>query len=56
MRGMKMPGHMGAKKVTVQNLKIVDVRSDMNILLVKGAVPGPTNGFLIIRKTVKKQK
>jgi large subunit ribosomal protein L3 len=56
MRGMKMPGHMGAKKVTVQNLKVVDVRSDTNILLVEGAVPGPANGFVIIKKAVKKQK
>jgi len=56
MKGMKMPGHMGAKKVTVQNLKIIDVRGDTNILLVEGAVPGPTNGFVIVKKAVKKQK
>lgn len=56
MRGMKMPGHMGAEKVTVQNLKVIDVRSDTNVLLVEGAVPGPTNGFVIIKKAVKKQK
>jgi large subunit ribosomal protein L3 len=47
---------MGAEKVTVQNLKVIDVRSDTNVLLVEGAVPGPTNGFVIIKKAVKKQK
>ncbi len=41
MKGKKMPGHMGSKKVTVQNLKIIDVRGDTNLLLVEGAVPGP---------------
>ncbi|MCX8023215.1 MAG: 50S ribosomal protein L3 [Syntrophorhabdaceae bacterium] len=53
-KGMKMPGHMGNKRVTVQNLKVVDIRGDMNILMVEGAVPGPTNGYLIIKKAVKK--
>ncbi|MCX5805609.1 MAG: 50S ribosomal protein L3 [Proteobacteria bacterium] len=56
MRGMKMPGHMGNRKVTVQNLKIVEVRGDTNVLMIEGAVPGPTNGYLIIRKAVKKAK
>jgi large subunit ribosomal protein L3 len=54
MKGMKMPGHMGSKKVTVQNLKVIDVRGDTNILLIEGAVPGPTNGFVIIKRAVKK--
>jgi large subunit ribosomal protein L3 len=54
MKGKKMPGHMGAKRVTVQNLKVVDVRGDMNILMVEGAIPGPTNGYVMIKKAVKK--
>lgn len=54
MKGKKMPGHMGAKKVTVQNLKVIDVRGDTNILMVEGAIPGPTNGLVVIRKAVKK--
>jgi large subunit ribosomal protein L3 len=54
MKGRKMPGHMGSKKVTIQNLKVVDVRGDTNILMVEGAIPGPTNGFVIIQKAVKK--
>ncbi len=45
---------MGNKKVTVQSLKVVDVRGDTNILLVEGAIPGPTNGYVIIKKAVKK--
>lgn len=53
-KGTKMPGHMGNKKVTVQSLKVVDVRGDTNILLVEGAIPGPTNGYVIIKKAVKK--
>ena len=40
-KGKKMPGHMGAKKITIQNLEIVRVDVENNLLLVKGAVPGP---------------
>lgn len=54
MKGKKMPGHMGARKVTVQNLKIVDIKPELNVILVKGAVPGPTNGYVIVKKAVKK--
>ncbi len=53
-KGLKMAGHMGNARVTVQNLRVVSVDADRNLLLVKGAVPGPTNGLLIIRKAVKK--
>lgn len=54
MKGKKMPGQMGAKKVTTQSLKIIDVRGDMNLLLVEGAVPGPSKGYVVIKKAVKK--
>jgi large subunit ribosomal protein L3 len=54
MKGRKMPGHMGNGRVTVQNLKIVEVRGDTNLLLVEGAIPGPVNGLVIINKAVKK--
>ena len=54
MKGKKMPGHMGAKKVTVQSLKIVDVRGDVNLLLIEGAVPGPSKGYVVIRRAIKK--
>lgn len=56
MKGMKMPGHMGNARVTVQSLKVVDVRSDNNILMIEGAIPGPNNGYVIINKAVKKSK
>ena len=48
-----MPGHMGAKKVTVQNLEIVRVDVENNLLLVKGAVPGPKKSLITIKETVK---
>jgi len=54
MKGKKMPGHMGNEKVTVQNLKVIEVRGDTNILMIKGAIPGPTNGYVIVKKAVKK--
>lgn len=54
MKGMKMPGHMGSKKVTIQNLKIVDVRSDVNLLLIEGAIPGPATGYVVIKPAIKK--
>ncbi len=53
-KGIKMAGHMGVDRVTVQNLKVVRSEVDKNLLLIKGAVPGPKNGFIIIRKAKKK--
>lgn len=53
-KGHHMPGHMGAARVTLQNLKIVKVYPENNLLLVKGAVPGHKNSYLIIRKAKKK--
>ncbi len=54
LKGKKMAGHMGARKVTVQNLKVVDVREDTNLVMIEGAVPGPRNGYLILKMAVKK--
>ncbi|HOV87336.1 MAG TPA: 50S ribosomal protein L3 [Syntrophobacteraceae bacterium] len=51
IKGKKMAGQKGNKRVTVMNLQIVDVRPEMNLLLVKGAVPGAKNGIVLIRKT-----
>ena len=48
-----MAGHYGVDRVTIQNLEVVSVDAERNLLLVKGAVPGPNNGLLIIRDTVK---
>jgi len=52
-KGKKMPGQMGNAKVTTQNLQIVDIRTDDNLLLIKGAIPGPKNGVVVINKAVK---
>ena len=52
-KGKKMPGHMGSKKITIQNLEIVRVDAEKNLLLVKGAVPGPKKSLVTIKETVK---
>lgn len=52
-KGKKMPGHMGSEMVTVQNLEIVRADAEKNILLIKGAVPGPKGSILVIKNSVK---
>jgi large subunit ribosomal protein L3 len=51
IKGKKMAGQKGNKRITLMNLKIVDVRPEENLLLVKGAIPGARNGIVFIRKT-----
>ena len=53
-KGKHMPGQMGNVKVTVQNLEVVKVDVENNLLLVKGAVPGPKKALLVLKETVKK--
>ena len=53
-KGHRMPGHMGNVQVTQQNLRVVEVRKDDNLLLVEGAVPGPTGGLVVVKKALKK--
>ncbi len=53
-RGHHMPGHMGAEITTLQNLKVIRTDLENNILLVKGAIPGCKNGYVIIKKAKKK--
>jgi large subunit ribosomal protein L3 len=48
--GMRMGGHMGAEQVTVRNLEIVEVDTEDNVLMVKGAVPGPNGGYVVVRR------
>lgn len=55
-KGKRMPGHMGAKKVTTQNLEIVRVDAENNLILVKGAVPGPKKALVTIKETCKSGK
>lgn len=52
-KGKKLPGHMGNKKSTMQNLEVVRVDVERNLILVKGAVPGPKKGLVIIKDSVK---
>lgn len=55
-KGKKMPGQMGAKQITVQNLEVIRVDAEKNLLLVKGAVPGPKKSFVTIKESVKAAK
>ncbi len=53
-KGKKMPGHMGAKRVTVQNLEVVRSDAANNILILKGSVPGPKGSLIFVKDSVKK--
>ena len=55
-KGKGMPGHMGSKQVTVQNLQVVRVDAENNLILVKGAVPGPKKSLVTLKETVKASK
>lgn len=52
-KGRKMPGHLGAERVTVQNVVIVKIDAEKNLMLIKGAVPGATGALLVIKDSVK---
>jgi len=56
MRGMRMPGHMGQVRRTIQNLDVIQVRDAENLLLVKGAVPGARGDYVVIRESKKYPK
>jgi large subunit ribosomal protein L3 len=53
LKGMRAAGHMGVDRVTVRNLEVVEVNAEENLLLVKGAVPGPNGGYLMIERAQK---
>jgi len=55
-KGSRMPGRMGAERVTTLNLEVVDVKQERNLMLIKGSVPGPDDGLLIVRESVKSAK
>ena len=52
-KGRKLPGHMGRERVTVQGLKVVKVYPERNLILIKGSIPGPRKGLVIIKDSVK---
>lgn len=56
MRGMRMPGHMGQVRRTVQNLQVIQVREAENLLLIKGSIPGAEGDYVIIRESKKRPK
>jgi large subunit ribosomal protein L3 len=56
IKGMHMAGHMGNETSTVQNLELVRVDAEQNIILVKGAVPGPKGGIVTVKKAIKASK
>ena len=53
-KGKKMAGHMGATKVTIQNLKVVEVDTENSLLIIKGSVPGKKNSTIIVKDSIKK--
>jgi large subunit ribosomal protein L3 len=53
-RGQRMPGQDGNTRVTVQNLRVVKVMPEQNVLLIRGGLPGPNGGFLVLRKAIKR--
>ena len=55
-KGKRMAGHMGAKQITVQNLEVIRVDAENNLILVKGAVPGPNKALVTVKSTVKSGK
>ena len=55
-KGRKMPGQMGNVRRTVQNLRVVDVKPEDNLLLIKGAIPGPNGRTVIVKESIKKRK
>jgi len=54
MKNKRMPGHMGNLNITVQNLRVVQVRPDDHVILVEGAIPGPTGALVVVKRAIKK--
>lgn len=55
-KGLRMPGHLGNQRVTLQNILVVDVKEDQNLILLRGGLPGSANGWVLIRSAVKAKK
>ncbi|MDO9529754.1 MAG: 50S ribosomal protein L3 [Syntrophales bacterium] len=53
-KGKKLPGHMGDKRKTIQNLVVVGIRPNENLILIKGSVPGSRNGIVLVKNSIKK--
>lgn len=55
-KGSRMPGRLGGDRITVMNLEVVDIKPERNMLLIRGGLPGPNGGLLMIRESVKARK
>lgn len=55
MKGKGMPGHMGSEQITVQNLDVVKIDVENNLIAIRGAVPGPNGGLIVVKTAVKKK-
>jgi large subunit ribosomal protein L3 len=55
-KGKRMPGHHGNQRITIQNIRVVDVREDQNLILLQGGIPGARNGLVFIRSATKEKK
>lgn len=55
-KNKRMPGHMGNERVMVQGIEVVDVQADKNLVLVRGGIPGPLNGTVLVRNAIKAKK
>lgn len=53
IRGKRLPGHMGAVQRTARNLEVIKIEGDQDLIYVKGAIPGPRNGYVVVRKAVR---
>ena len=54
-KGLKMPGHHGNQKITIQNIKVVDIKEDQNLILLQGGIPGSRNSWILIRNATKRR-
>ena len=54
-KGMKMPGHHGNHRITVQNIRVMDIKEDQNLILLRGGIPGSPKGWVLIQRAVKKE-
>jgi large subunit ribosomal protein L3 len=52
-KGKKLAGHMGAVRRTIQNLEVIRVDAEKNLILIKGAIPGPKKGLVVVKKAIK---